>query len=72
MPDKVNGQLRYQELRKWRAAVLLFTKKESNFVNMILFNKFQNVSRELIFVNQDSPEDSHAQNFSHLSKIYKT
>lgn len=36
-------------------------KKESNFVDMILFIIL--VSRELIFVNRDFPEDSQAQEF---------
>ena len=54
-------------------------KDESNFVNMILSNKFQNSPRELLFVNQAFPKDSQAQNmiyfipyFSNLAKIYKS
>lgn len=44
---------------------------EIYLVNMILFNKFQNFSRALIFVNQTFPEDSQAQQFLNLDKICK-
>ena len=44
---------------------------ESNLLSMILFNKFQNFSRELIFVNDAFPEDSQSQQFSNVDKICK-
>ena len=44
---------------------------ESNLLSMILFNKFQNFSRELIFVNHAFPEDSQSQQFSNVDKICK-